>query len=274
MSFTRFRKPTTSTTTTKPLQERQGNITSLPPTQSRPYKPSHIINDDEAIPLTGLISTRQRSFTMKTLNPRRLSLRLKSRPQHHSAPSSSSSSPSYTSTEHKQRHIEPPAPGSAGSRTDFVYKPVRRTDYTAVVAETQQSQSHSPTQRPVSRYQYNYIPTGRSRYPSMDDHPVPVPAPQSHSRSRARAHYDEESERYARDRDSDLYDDLDEQPVYSRDAERARALASLQARPGREYATATLGAENYTSAVEKQRSRAAKRLTTVMVPDVDEIYDW
>jgi hypothetical protein len=100
----------------------------------------------------------------------------------------------------------------------------------------------------------------------MGDHP----APQSRSRSRARARYDEESERCTRD----LYDDLDEQPVYSRDAERARALASLQARPGRELATATLGAETYTSAAEKRRSRAAKRLTTVMVPDADAIYDW
>jgi hypothetical protein len=275
MSFTRFRKPTTSSSsssTTRPLQERQGNITSsLPPTHPRPYKPSHIINDEEAIPLTGLIPTRQKSFTMKTLNPRRLSLRLKNRPQPHSAPSSSSTSPSYTSTEHKQRHIESPAPASVGGRTDFVYKPVHRADYTAVVAETQQAQNHSPSQRPVSRYQYNYIPTGQSRRPAMGDHP----APQSRSRSRARAHY-EESERYVRDRDSDLYDDLDEQPIYSRDAERARALASLQARPGREYGTIPVGAgvETYTSAAEKRRSRAAKRLTTVMVPDVDEIYDW
>jgi uncharacterized protein YgiB involved in biofilm formation len=104
----------------------------------------------------------------------------------------------------------------------------------------------------------------------MGDHP----APQSRSRSRARAHYDEESERYVRDRD--LYDNLDEQPIYSRDDERARALASLQARPGREYGTTTVGAgaETYTSAADKRRSRAAKRLTTVMVPDVDEIYDW
>ncbi|KAL2836580.1 hypothetical protein BJY01DRAFT_221881 [Aspergillus pseudoustus] len=275
MSFTRFRKHSTptSSTSTKPLQERQGNISTLLPTHTRTYKSSrsHKI-DDEAIPLTGPAPTRQNSFSMKTLNPRRLSLRLKSRPQaqphSHSAPFSSSSSPSYTTTEHKQRHVETTGAGSssAGGRPEFVYKPLHRANYPTVVAETK---AQTQSQRPASRYQYNYSPTGRSRYPTLEE-----TQPRSRSRTHHSGAYGEEaaSERYRRD--SDPYDDLDEQSGYSsRDAERARALASLQARPQRgEYAGAT--GEMYTSASEKRRSRAAKRLTTVMVPDADEIYDW
>ncbi|KAL3466037.1 hypothetical protein BJX64DRAFT_284971 [Aspergillus heterothallicus] len=272
MSFTRFRKhpATTSSSTAKPLQERQGNVPTLSPTNTRAYKSSrsHVI-DDETISLTGSNPTRQNSFTMKTLNPRRLSLRLKSRPQgqsqphSQSAPTSSSSSPSYSTTEHKQRHMETPSAGSssgsvAGGRSEFVYKPVHRPAYPTVVAETKAQIS---SQRPVSRYQYNYIPTGRSRYPSLEE---------TLPRSRSTLAYEEDQTELYR-RDSNPYDDLDGQSAYSSlDAERARALASLQARPQRgEYA-----GETYTSAAEKRRSRAAKRLTTIMVPDADEIYDW
>ncbi|KAL2814287.1 hypothetical protein BJX63DRAFT_392643 [Aspergillus granulosus] len=267
MSLARFRKHTS--TTTKPLQERQGNISTVLPTHSRTSKSSYShLNDDEDIPLSGPASTRQSSFTMKTLNPRRLSLRLKNRPQaqphSQSAPSSSSSSPSYSTTEHKQRHIEPTAAaGGVGGRPEFIYKPIRRTDYPTVMAE---ANAQAQSQRPVSRYQYTYISPGRSRYPTPEE---------TRPGSRARAHYalDEESDRYRRG--SDLYDDLDEQPAYSsRDAERARALAALQARPQRSAYTGAVGETTYTSAAEKRRSRAAKRLTTVMVPDADEIYDW
>ncbi|KAL2870280.1 uncharacterized protein BJX67DRAFT_345073 [Aspergillus lucknowensis] len=242
----------------KPLRERQGNISLPCPAHTRtPYKPSPVtpgLVDDDTIPLTGPPSTpvsRQNSFTMKTLNPRRLSLRLKNRPQN---PPSSPSSTS-TSSEEPRSHQTPDhrsqteTQGGTGGRPEFVYKPICRTNYPAVVAETVAAQS-----RPGSRYQYHYIPSRRG------DNMMP----QSQSRSRAHAHaYAHYAAGYESGRN--LYGDLDDDISYPLSRlEGGRTTGPSRAPRER--------AESYTSAAEKRRSRAARRLTTVMVPDAEDIY--
>ncbi|KAL4885582.1 hypothetical protein BJY04DRAFT_136156 [Aspergillus karnatakaensis] len=246
MSFSRFRKPNQ----TKPLyNQRTGGDISIPiPKDIRTaYKSSRITpscEDDDIIPLTGSstsstssTSSRRDSFTMKTLNPRRLSLRLKSRASNPTSPST----PEHKPTDYRT-HTEAGA-GIGGGRADFIYKPITRQDYPTVVAETAASQS-----RPVSRYQYHYIPSTRGeRY--MEEP------------SRSRAHYThtlDDEDRLDR-RGRDLYNDLDEE--YER---------NLGGAPWGGYTTSE--SDIYTSAAEKRRSRAARRLTTVMVPDADEIY--
>ncbi|KAL4864595.1 hypothetical protein BDV12DRAFT_175900 [Aspergillus spectabilis] len=246
MSLNRFRKPNPS----KPLYNpRTGGDISIPiPKDTRaPYKLSRMTPtyDDDTTPLTGSSSSSssasstmsgQNSFTMKTLNPRHLSMRLKSRASNPSSPSTPEDKP----TDHRT-HTEPGV-GLGGGRAEFIYKPIPRQNYPTVVAETVAAQS-----RPVSRYQYHYIPSTRGvRY--MEEPVAP----------RSRAHYIpalDDEDRLDR-RGSDLYNDLDGE--YERNLGRAPYISSES--------------DIYTSAAEKRRSRAARRLTTAMVPDADEIY--
>ncbi|KAL5342802.1 hypothetical protein BJX70DRAFT_355784 [Aspergillus crustosus] len=243
MSLKRFRKPTSS----KPLyNQRTGGDISIPiPSNTRtsymPSRKSPNYEDDDIIPLTGSSasssstssSSRPNSFTMKTLNPRHLSLRLK-----RTSNPSSPSTPEHKPTDH--RYTEPQA-NLGGGRAEFIYKPIHRTDYPAIVAETVAAQSRHV---PVSRYQYHYVPSTRgARY---TEEPV---APRSRTHY---AHGRDEEDRLER-RSRELYNDLDG------GAPRGEWYASNES-------------DIYTSAAEKRPSRAARRLTTVMVPDADEIY--
>ncbi|KAL4749812.1 hypothetical protein BDW72DRAFT_177413 [Aspergillus terricola var. indicus] len=254
MSLNRLRNIDSS----KPASDRRDDRTLYKPSSSR--TPTL---EEDIIPLTNSISTsRNNSFKMKALDPRRLSVRLKR--------SSTSTSPtpplapydqhntstlyqSHTDSLPVSRHALP----SPGTRAEFIYKPIHRTDYTAVVAETATAQS-----RLASRYHYNHLPTGPAsgkhmgRGNRMEERTI---SSQSRSRSRsraqpqARAHYAPYGENEINAGD-DLYNDLDEE-------------YTSVARPRRDYA-----AELYTLAAEKRCHRAARRLTTVMVPDAEDIY--
>ncbi|KAL6238878.1 hypothetical protein BDW75DRAFT_200513 [Aspergillus navahoensis] len=261
MSFNRFR----NTDSTKPAYDRRDGTCAV-------YKPSSSRTptlEEGIIPLVNSMSiSHNNSFKMKALNPRRLSMRLKR--------SSTSPSPTptpapydqyHTSTVHRSHTDSLPlldsASLSSNTRAEFIYKPIRRTDYTAVVAET--ATAHS---RPGSRYHYNHPPTGPASAKHMghgnrmEDGTISSQS-QSRSRSRSRAraqHRAQAQAHYAAydeveyDASDDLYDDMNE------------AYASV-ARPRRDY-TANL----YTSTAEKRCHRAARRLTTVMVPDAEDIY--
>ncbi|KAL4922494.1 hypothetical protein BDW62DRAFT_172640 [Aspergillus aurantiobrunneus] len=240
MSLNRFRNQNYS----KPLYDQRGDV-SLPPRAL--YKPSRAApgHEDDIISLTGSNSTpvsRNNSFTMKSLNPRSLSVRLKNRSSKSPSPSPSPREQNHSSTVNRSHIDQLPASGSAagvgGARAEFVYKPIHRTDYTAVVAETATAQS-----RP-SRYQYHHIASGRAGRYMEGQGGLPVTP---HPRSRARAGQDGSDKRGC-----DLYNDLD-------------MGYDTVSRPRGEHA------DMYSSAAEKQR-RAARRLTTVMVPDAEDIY--
>lgn len=241
---------------------------SFPRFRLQTSKPSRL--EDDIVPLTDLKSTpvsRNNSFAMKTLNPRSLSIRLKNRSGKSPAPSPSPSPAPYeTNYTHAspvyRPHIEPlPSPnpaaasvstGGGNTRAEFIYKPIRRTDYVAETVTSQsQNQSQSQSQRSRPQYQYNYISPNRSPHlaaGTWGHAGLPAgPAPQSQSRSRAQAQAQLDGRR-----DSDLYNDLD--------------IVVPRARAECGYTDKSMY-----SAAEKKR-RAARRLTTVMVPDAEDIY--
>ncbi|KAI9371946.1 hypothetical protein BJX61DRAFT_543157 [Aspergillus egyptiacus] len=241
MSLNRFRLPTASI----PLYERRDASSN---TQYKSSSPRTHEYDSDIIPLTGLSSSsgstssssttssaspisRQKSFTIKSLNPRRLSMRLKSR--------SNPPSPSASEDKPKPKHTEPEERALRGG-SEFIYKPITRQAYPTVVAET------VAARRPASRYAYNYTPAA-----GRDTLAVPAPpvsAPRSRSRSRSRGALGDDAE--------GLYDDLNEWDYRG---------SSGAADRDRDW-------DLYTSAAERKRIRAARRLTTAMVPDADEIY--
>ncbi|KAL4929108.1 uncharacterized protein BDV17DRAFT_291106 [Aspergillus undulatus] len=296
MSLNRFRNTNTSTSTSsRNLKHQSLYEISLPaapkPAHARSlYKHSRVTvspstsfedTDDNIIPLTGssissqssksstsssssgsgslslpLPVSRKNSFTMKTLDPRRLSMRLKSSAST-SRPNSplSSSRDSNDTISVNRAHTDPlPLPSSSSSsssgRAEFIYKPIRRTDYTTVVAETAiataATKNYNHTYQPTSssRYQYNHISSG----PGRANQSLPA-APRP--RARAQAHYAHALD----DEEDNLYNDLDEEYAASRPREYAIPVADM-----------------YSSAAERKRVRAARRMTTVMVPDAEDIY--
>ncbi|KAL4796814.1 hypothetical protein BDV19DRAFT_77571 [Aspergillus venezuelensis] len=224
--------------------------------------------------------SRNNSFKMKTLDPRRLSMRLKSSTSSStSRPNSPVSNASHdTNTDNattttfttNRAHTDPlPFPSSTSSsagRADFIYKPIRRTDYTTVVAETATTQNPTPNpnRTPLSsaspsRYQYNYI-SGRAGSSGKERQALglplaPRPRDRTRLRARAQAHYA-------------LHDDEDDDPYNDLDGGYIPSSASR----GHEYAVPAPVLESSASAAERKRVKAARRLTTVMVPDAEDIY--
>ncbi|KAL4804295.1 hypothetical protein BDV18DRAFT_142907 [Aspergillus unguis] len=210
--------------------------------------------EEDIIPLTSSLSlSSNNSFTMKTLNPRRLSMRLKGKSVYEERDDTAARSHHETSHPERER-------GVAGGRADFIYKPLQRTDYTAVISSASMGHTQRSPTAPTCLYSGNHIPSQRGRRAGLDEK-VPVRAravaPQaqtqsrSRSRARAQAYYTRNGEDDI-DTRSDLYNDMDEQYITSSPRPRE--------------------ANVYTSAAEKRRKRAAKRLTTVMVPDAEDIY--
>ncbi|KAL4743971.1 hypothetical protein BDV11DRAFT_176574 [Aspergillus similis] len=255
MSLNRLRNIDSS----KPAYDRRDDRAIYKPSSSR--TPTL---EEDIIPLTNSISiSRNNSFKMKALDPRRLSMRLK---RSSTSPSPTPPAPydqNSTSTFHRSLTDSLPLPRHAstspGPRAEFIYKPIHRTDYTAVVAETATAQS-----RVASRYHYNHLPAGPASGKHMghgnrmEERTISSQS-QSRSRSRSRAQPQARA-RYAFygedeiDAGDDLYNDMDEE-------------YTSVARPRRDYA-----ADLYTLAADKRCHRAARRLTTVMVPDAEDIY--
>ncbi|KAA8648995.1 uncharacterized protein ATNIH1004_004885 [Aspergillus tanneri] len=154
----RFRKPDSY----KPLHERWGDVTISAPTdgswnqfdnphqeahRTRAYGPGFVPDhppraphaDDHAPQSTkNTTPSRQRPFSMSTLNPRRLSVRL--------VPRSKQSADSHPGNDR----------GASERRTEFAYKPIHQ-DYPTEVAEHVATQDH-PSPR------FKYIPAG-TKYP-------------------------------------------------------------------------------------------------------------
>ena len=254
MSLHRFRNIDSS----RPAYDRRDDRALYKPSSSR--TPSL---EEDIIPLTSSISiSRNNSSKMKALDPRRLSMRLK----RSSIPPSPTPSPApydqhSTSTFHRTHPDSLPLPRhtspSPGTRTEFIYKPIHPTDYTAVVAETATAQS-----RLASRYHYNHLPAGPASGKHtghgncMEERTI---SSQSRSRSRSRARPQARARYASYDEDEinagdDLYNDMDGE-------------YTSVARPRRDYST-----ELYTLTADKRCHRAARRLTTVMVPDAEDIY--
>ncbi|KAE8152614.1 hypothetical protein BDV25DRAFT_150731 [Aspergillus avenaceus] len=242
----------------KPLHERWGDVSISAPTDgswnqynnhthqqqlhtnhSAEYcsREIHDRNKDSSTP-----PPKHNSFSISTLNPRRLSMRLAPRPKQ----------PESRERGREQRH-------------EFAYRPVHQ-DYPSEVAETTASRTQDSPR-------FRYIPAG-ARYAEELD------SPRSHRFSTSSqasvqsryADFDERSRRYRRDT---LVDDDEGEEGEARFVEPYdRSVQSSRSgyRSSSDYSQRSRLSRNEASSSEKKRLRAARRLTMTMVPDSDEMY--
>ncbi|OGM47065.1 hypothetical protein ABOM_003633 [Aspergillus bombycis] len=255
------------TDTYKPLHERFGDVSISAPTEGSwnqlesPRQSSHRgyghslargnstrtswENYDTASAPDNTPPSRQNSFSMSTLNPRRLSMRLAPRSRH------STEDPS------EKEHLH-----HSDRRTEFAYKPIHQ-DYSTEVAEKAASRAHDSPR-------FRYIPadtraaavsTGSRRYSTSSQHSMQSNHAGIEERdSRPRQHY----------RDSHYEDKYDH---YVEPHERSHRSSRTGCRTSGEYSEWAMAAQmNATSSLEKKRLRAARRMTMTMVPDADDIY--
>ncbi|KAH8428561.1 uncharacterized protein LDX57_006257 [Aspergillus melleus] len=273
--------------TYKPLHERWGDVSISAPTdgswnqfdnphqsshRTRGYGPgfvpehpprgaSHV--EEDAVPSarpSRHSHARQSTFSMSTLNPRRLSVRLGPRPKH--------------TAENNVAH-EPTA--QRDRRTEFAYKPIHK-DYATEVAEHVATNDHpSP--------QFRYIPA-TPRY--AEDVGLPLPSPYASSSASSSSSRSKDSVRVGsdhrreRDRQTVYSDDLneedeDEYTAYPSGRSSSR-LSRAEYRSSADYsgrrASSLFGGRSSgaTSAEKKRYRSSARYLTTDMVPDADEMY--
>lgn len=270
--------------TYKPLHERWGDVAISAPTDGswnqfdNPHQTSHrtlgygpgfvpehpprgaVSHTEENVPSTRS-TKRQSTFSMSTLNPRRLSVRLAPRSKH-----------AVDSTIHELTGPDL----DQDRRTEFAYKPIHQ-DYPTEVAEHVATHDH-PSPR------FRYIPA-TPRY--AEDMGMPSPyassssSSTSFSRSRESVRLGGAVDRRDRDRHTMYSDDLNEEDEdeycsYRPDRSSSRLSrsgfrrsADYSQRASSLFAGRTVGA----SSSEKNRYRSSARyLTTDMVPDADDIY--
>ncbi|PLB54601.1 hypothetical protein P170DRAFT_432228 [Aspergillus steynii IBT 23096] len=272
----------------KPLHERWGDVTISAPTDGswnqfdNPHQTSHrtlgygpgfvpehpprgsASHVEDHVPSTRstrhVNSSRQSTFSMSTLNPRRLSVRLAPRSRH-----------AVDSTGHELAGPE----SNRASRTEFAYKPIHQ-DYPTEVAEHSATHDH-PSPR------FRYIPA-TPRY--AEDMGMPSPyssssSSTSFSRSRESVRLGVNVDRRDRDRQTMYSDDLNEEDEDEYCSHRPGRSSSRLSRSGyrsssdfSQRASSLFGGRNTgASSSEKKRYRSSTRyMTTDMVPDADEIY--
>ncbi|KNG83036.1 hypothetical protein ANOM_008161 [Aspergillus nomiae NRRL 13137] len=253
--------------TYKPLHERFGDVSISAPTEGSwnqlesPRQSTHRgyghglargnstrssrENYDAASAPDNTPPSRQNSFSMSTLNPRRLSMRLAPRSRH------------STEDPNEKEHLHHP-----DRRTEFAYKPIHQ-DYSTEVAEKAASRGHDSPR-------FRYIPadtraaavsTGSHRYSASSHHSM------QSNRAEIEERYNQPRRYY---RDSHLEDKYDH---YVEPHERSHRSSRAGYRTSGEYSEWVMAAQmNTTSSSEKKRLRAARRMTMTMVPDAEDIY--
>ncbi|KAI9042643.1 uncharacterized protein KD926_005249 [Aspergillus affinis] len=263
--------------TYKPLHERWGDVAISAPTdgswnqfdnphqsshRTRGYGPGFVpehpprgVSHADEDPSTRS-ARRQSTFSMSTLNPRRLSVRLAPRPKH------TEDSPGHELSTQQDR------------RTEFAYKPIQK-DYPTEVAEHVATHDH-PSPR------FRYIPA-TPRYAEDVGMPSPYASSSASSSSRSRDSMRLGSDhRRDRDRQTVCSDDLneedeDEYVAYPSGRSSSR-LSRSDYRSSADYsgrrASSLFGGRSSgaTSSDKKKYRSSARYLTTDMVPDADEMY--
>ncbi|GKZ20726.1 hypothetical protein AbraIFM66951_003027 [Aspergillus brasiliensis] len=184
-------------------------------------------------------STQPSSFSVKALNPRRLSMRISSR-----------SKP--TATDYPKENTTTTTTPTADRQTkadrrvsQFSYRPIQQ-DYPTEMAEKASRQSqHSP--------RFKYIPTA-PRY--AEELGLPTSRRWSSQRDSVQSSCPSESTRRSHRRYPDAEEDCYDDEYYEERRERRRGSLAL----GRSGGTT------------EKRGRSGKNLTTAMVPDADDIY--
>ncbi|KAL4891010.1 hypothetical protein BDV59DRAFT_76437 [Aspergillus ambiguus] len=197
-------------------------------------------DDDDTIHLTDDPSapSRRNSFSMRTLNPRRLSMRLAPRPK--------------TPAEGQKDKEHPPSPRE--KRTEFAYKPIHQ-DYPSEVAEK------VARQNPSSSARFRYIPAN-SGYAGS-----PEPASHKSSSIPRVAGAIGLPERGAKQRSSSRGLALDNP--------RGDDLQySDKNRGGTEYGQRAgfVSTRNASSSTGRKAARSSRYTTMTMVPDPEDIY--
>ncbi|KAL5359135.1 hypothetical protein BJX96DRAFT_147844 [Aspergillus floccosus] len=231
---------------------------SIPETNSsRGSYASDDYDDDEALCLTdnSPVHSRQNSFSVRTLDPRRLSMRLTPRPK----------TPADVTNDKKER-----LSSQRERRTDFAYKPIRQ-DYPSEVAEKMARQN------PHSSSGFRYIPanpeySGQSeaavschRYTSTGRaSPVNGVVGLPERGARQRPHYRE------------LVPDGMRSRSLPRDDTHARSVASCRLEHHGELDSGqragSVGVRNASSSKGRKAARSSRYLTMTMVPDPEDIY--
>ncbi|KAE8382939.1 hypothetical protein BDV26DRAFT_252353 [Aspergillus bertholletiae] len=251
----------------KPLHERFGDVAISAPTEGswnqleNPRQSSHQSyghgftrgsstrssrkNYDKASIPENTAPSRQNSFSMGTLNPRRLSMRLTPRPRY----------PTEDPTEREHLHYP-------DRRAEFAYKPIHQ-DYSTEVTEKAASRVHDSPR-------FRYIPAdtrraaaspGSHRYSTSSQHSLQSSSTGIEEREiRPRRHL--QDSRY-----EDRYDH------YVEPHDRSHQSSRTGYRTSGEYTEWAMAAQmSASSSLEKKKLRAARRMTMTMVPDAEDIY--
>ncbi|PYI04066.1 hypothetical protein BO78DRAFT_399265 [Aspergillus sclerotiicarbonarius CBS 121057] len=246
----------------KPLHERWGDVGITVPTEgswnqldnphrSSDRRPVHDVSSrghrDQAIPSSedDRRASQSSSFSVKALNPRRLSMRISQRSKQ--TPDPPKESDRHTKAERRV--------------SQFSYRPIHQ-DYPTEMAEKAARQSqHAP--------KFRYIPTGPG-YP--EELGLGAPPRLSSRRESVQSSYTSERHSYRRSPvPGDTYEEYDEDEY--RGERYSRPLSQRRDRSSVDYsrrASPSLGRSLAPST--EQRGRSGKCLTTAMVPDAEDIY--
>ncbi|KAE8363061.1 RmlC-like cupin domain-containing protein [Aspergillus caelatus] len=243
----------------KPLHERFGDVAISAPTEgswnqlenprhSSPRGYGHGLargnstrssreNYDTASAPQNTAASRQNSFSISTLNPRRLSMRLAPRSRH------------STEDPNEKEHLH-----HNDRRTEFAYKPIHQ-DYSTEVAEKAASRVHDSPR-------FRYIPAdARTAAISPGSHRYSTSS--QHSTQSNYAGIEDRDNRPRRQQWDSRYEDKYDHHVEP--LERSHRSSRTGYRTSGEYSEWAMAAQmNASSSSEKKRLRAAKRMTMTM----------
>ncbi|OJJ71193.1 hypothetical protein ASPBRDRAFT_126637 [Aspergillus brasiliensis CBS 101740] len=208
-------------------------------------------------------STQPSSFSVKALNPRRLSMRISSR-----------SKP--TTTDYPKENTTTTPTADRQTKADrrvsqFSYRPIQQ-DYPTEMAEKASRQSqHSP--------RFKYIPTA-PRY--AEELGLPTSRRWSSQRDSVQSSCPSEGTRRSHRRYPDAEEDCYDDEYYEERRERySRPLSTRRDRSSVDYYSAATTSSSSrrgslalgrSGGTTEKRGRSGKNLTTAMVPDADDIY--
>ncbi|KAI9931011.1 hypothetical protein ASPWEDRAFT_239330 [Aspergillus wentii DTO 134E9] len=256
----------------KPLHARWGDVAISAPTEgswsqyNNPHQSSHrklgygpgfvpdcsprsrqSSDEDETTSTDTTPSSRRNSFSISTLNPRRLSMRL--------GPRSKAAAPdTHHDEDDRLRHF-------ADQRSEFAYKPIRQ-DYLNEVAEKTTAQHHD---RRASRFRY--IPAS-TRY-NEELGSLPPRSPSVSSRGSSRKYSVEVEPVHGHEYGSGYYDDENDYCDDYRSSSRSSHKNSFDPR----RASGIQGGRVVVANPAVGRKKASSRLTMTMVPDAEDLYE-
>lgn len=201
-------------------------------------------------------STQPSSFSVKALNPRRLSMRISSR--------------SKPTTDYPKENTTPTDRQTKAERrvSQFTYRPIHQ-DYPTEMAEKASRQSqHSP--------RFKYIPTAPQYAEELG---LPTSRRWSSQRHSVQSSCPSEGTRRSHRRYPDAAEDCYDDEYYEERRERyERPLSTRRDRSSVDYYSAATSSRRGSPALGRsggateKRGRSGRNLTTAMVPDADDIY--